>query len=392
MAVKLDESIFHGIRKFVAPEHLIGENSRLLAAHYCKKLGVRKLFLATDEKIKNTQWFNEQIELLQEEGIDYIIYTSISPNPRDFEVMEGSRLYIDNRCNMIMAIGGGSVIDCAKGIGIVSTNGQHISSFEGVDKIEEPMPPLISIPTTGGSSADVSQFAIINNTVEKYKMAIISKALISDIALIDPVVLTSMDKMLTASTGIDALSHAFEAYVSNASSPVTDLLALEAIHLIDKYLENTVKDPENLKARNKIMLASLYAGLAFSNASLGCVHSLAHSLGGYMDLSHGECNAILLPHVINYNFGAAGMKYRKIAERLGININDMEMEEVKDELIRYLKELNQKLGITATLAHRGVSSDEIKVLAEKAIKDPCNATNPVRPVVEDLELIYKEAL
>ncbi|MEI7503182.1 MAG: iron-containing alcohol dehydrogenase, partial [Paludibacter sp.] len=252
------------IRKFVAPEILFGVNSRLLASEYCKKLGVRKLLFATDKMMTKTQWYREIEERLIKDGIEFIVYSSISPNPRDYEVMEGARIFLENKCNMILALGGGSVIDCAKGIGIVSTNGQHISKYKGVDKIYKPMPPLISIPTTGGTSADVSQFAIINDFSEKYKMTIISKAVISDIALVDPMVLTSMDKMLTACTGMDALSHAFEAFVSNASSSITDLYALEAIRMIDAEIVNSINEPNDLKVREKIMQASLYAGLAFS--------------------------------------------------------------------------------------------------------------------------------
>jgi len=387
-----NENILFEIRKFVAPEYLFGVNARLLAGQYSKKLGVRKLLFATDNQVKKTQWFDEIEGQLKEEEIEYIVFSSISPNPRDYEVMEGAKIYSQNKCNMILALGGGSVIDCAKGIGIVSTNGQHISTFEGVDKIEKPMPPLISIPTTGGTSADVSQFAIINNSLEKYKMAIISKALISDIALIDPITLTSMDKMLTACTGMDALSHAFEAFVSNASSPNTDLYALEAIRLIEAELLNSVNDPNNLEARGKVMLGSLYAGLAFSNASLGCTHSLAHSLGGYLDLPHGECNAILLPHVVDFNYKSANLRYRKIVETMNINTSGLTDSQIKNALMGHLFELSHKLGITTTLSQKGVTSDIIPILAGKAIKDPCNATNPVSPVKDDLEMIYKESM
>ncbi len=387
-----NENILLGIRKFVAPEYLFGINSRLLAGQYCKKLGVRKLFFVTDNQVKKTQWFNEIEEQLIQEGIEYIVFSSISPNPRDNEVMEGAKIYNENKCNMILALGGGSVIDCAKGIGIVSTNGQHISTFEGVDKINKPMPPLISIPTTGGTSADVSQFCIINNFSEKYKMAIISKALISDIALVDPITLTSMDKKLSACTGMDALSHAFEAFVSNASSPNTDLYALEAIRLIEANLWNSVNKPNNLELRGKIMLASLYAGLAFSNASLGCTHSLAHSLGGYLDLPHGECNAILLPHVVDFNFKSANLRYGKIAEAMNISTSGLTSIQIKKGLMKHIMDLSHQLGITATLSQKGVTSDIIPILADKAINDPCNATNPVPPVKNDLEAIYKESM
>lgn len=388
----MGENIQLELRKFVAPEYIFGTGARQLAAGYCRKLGGRKVFLATDPGVIATPWFSEILADLEKNHIEYIIYSSISPNPRDTEVMQGVSVYLDNKCNMILAVGGGSVIDCAKGIGIVSTNHEHIYKYEGVDMIKRPLPPMVCIPSTGGTSADVSQFAIINNTVEKYKMAIISKAVVPDAALIDPFVLTTMDSYLTACTGMDALSHAFEAFVSNASSPFTDMYAIEAIKLIESDLHESLVKPDDLQARGKVMLASLYAGMAFSNASLGVIHSMAHSLGGYLDLPHGECNAILLPHVIEFNFSSATTKYKKIAELMGLSISGLTDKEVKDILVDHIFDLNHKLGIFSTLSVRGITKDIIPVLSSRAINDPCNATNPRPPVKEDLEVIYNEAL
>lgn len=380
------------IRKFVAPEFIFGSDSRRMVGQYCLKLGGKRVLLVTDKGLLNTKWVSEIEEIIKESGVEYIVFSDILPNPRDFQVMEGADIYLKNRCNLILAIGGGSVLDCAKGIGIVSTNNSHISNFEGVDRIERPIPPLICIPTTGGTAADVSQFTIINNIEERYKMAIISKAIVPDVALIDPLILTTMDNYLTACTGMDALSHAFEAYVSNASSPFTDMYSLEAIRLIKENIVETITSPKDIQARGKVMLASLYAGLAFSNASLGCVHSLAHSLGGFMDLAHGECNAILLPHVVDFNYSAETHKYSTISQIFGIKTGALTKDEIKRELINKLLELNRELGIVTTLKKRGVTTDIIPLLASKAIKDPCNATNPIPPVKRDLEAIYSSAM
>ncbi len=254
------------------------------------------------------------------------------------------------------------------------------------------MPPLVCVPTTSGSSADVSQFAIINNYAERYKMAIISKATVPDVALIDPEVLTTMDAFLTACTGMDAFTHALEAYVSNASSPFTDLWAWEAMQLLNHNLLKVVNEPFDLQARGKVMLASLYAGLAFSNASLGCVHAMAHSLGGYLDLPHGECNAILLPHVVDFNFEMASEKYSRVAEMLGVNKADNPTKNSHKALVAKLIEMRQQVGIRSGLSDKGIRSDTLKILATKAINDPCNATNPRPPKLEDLSLIYSEAL
>jgi len=379
-------------RKFVAPEYVFGVDSRLMAGVFCKKLGGRKILLVTDKGIANTKWLNEIEKVLKKQKLDYIIFSAISPNPRDYEIMEGKEIFEKNNCNIILALGGGSVMDCAKGIGIVSSNQGQIKDYEGVDMITRPIPPLICIPTTGGSAADVSQFAIINNSTEHYKFAIISKALVPDVALIDPLILTSMSPFLTACTGMDVLSHALEAFVSNANSPFTDLYALEAIKLIKENLVSTIENPNNLQTRGKVMLASLYAGLAFSNASLGCVHSLAHSLGGYLDLPHGECNAILLPHVIQYNFESSVDRYIKIAEIFDVPVSSQNTQEIKNAFSQYLINFKHSVGINTTLKDKGVTSDIIPKLASKAIKDPCNATNPKSPVKEDLNTIYSEAM
>lgn len=390
--MKYNEHIHLELRKFVAPEYIFGLDARKMATSYCKKLGAGRTFLATDSGIRKTNWYTEFENSLKEERIEYVLFDQISPNPRDHEVMEGARKYQEYKCNIIVAVGGGSVIDCAKGIGIVVNNNKPIGSFEGIDKIEKPIPPLICIPTTAGASADVSQFAIINNPEEKYKMAIISKALVPDVSLIDPFVLRTMDNYLTACTGMDALCHAFESFVSNANSAFTDLFALGAIRLIHENLILNMLYPDDIQARGKTMLGSLYAGLAFSNASLGCTHSLAHSLGGYFDLPHGECNAILLPHVVDYNFNYATDRYKKIAETVGLSISELTDSQIKNRLISYLLTLKKNINIIGDLKGKGVTRDVIPLLAKKAIKDPCNATNPKVPTASDLEAIYKEAL
>ena len=282
-------------------------------------------------------------------------------------------------------------MDCAKGIAIVATNHCHILDVEGVDKVRYPMPPLICIPTTAGTSADVSQFAIINNTTEHVKIAIISKSTVPDVALIDPQTTTTMDPYLTACTGMDALVHAIEAYVSNASSPLTDLHALQAIRLVSANLMTAISQPQNMEARNGMMLASLEAGLAFSNASLGAVHAMAHSLGGLLDLPHGECNALLLEHVIRYNFQSASERYIEVLKALGVESTGLQPPDCLDRLTEAIKEMRIKAGITRSLSTVGVTAEIIPTLAIKAMKDACMVTNPRRPTLSGIELIYENA-
>jgi alcohol dehydrogenase class IV len=306
--------------------------------------------------------------------------------------MAGAEFYADNNCDVIVAVGGGSVIDCAKGIGIVATNNRNITQFEGIDKVPIPGPPLICIPTTAGTSADVSQFAIISNRQRQYKMAIISKTTVPDVALIDPEVTLTMDSYLTACTGMDALVHAIEAFVSTAHSPLIDLHALEAIRLISTYLPAVIEAPDNLELRGWVMLGSLQAGLAFSNASLGAVHAMAHSLGGLLDLAHGECNAMLLERVIAFNFQEAENRFYKIGTALGLELKHHSPREVESALLRRIRGLKEKVGILCTLGEKGVTASDIAELTRNALKDPCMVTNPRMPNTRDIEMIYAKAL
>ncbi|MDD1719213.1 MAG: iron-containing alcohol dehydrogenase [Methanoregulaceae archaeon] len=380
------------LRKFVAPEFVIGSDARRLAGRYAKNFGASGVFVVTGPHIIKAGWVEDVTGSLDAEDIQYTVFSEVSPNPRDHEVMKGAELYEQSECNSIVAVGGGSPIDCAKGIGIVVTNKQHILTFEGVDTILVPPPPLICIPTTAGTGADVSQFAIVNDTTRKVKIAIISKKIVPDIALVDPVPLTSLSPELTAQTGMDAITHSMEAYVSNASSPVTDTLALESIAQMSKYLLVAQKNPDNIGYRNQTLLGSLFAGLAFSNASLGAVHAMAHSLGGFSDLPHGLCNSILLEPVIDFNFDVCRSRYGTVAEKMGVESTSLSPEGLKDALKSAVRSLRESLGDTETLSDIGVSKTDIPELAKKAKRDPCLATNPRKPTLEDIERMYEKAL
>ena len=306
--------------------------------------------------------------------------------------MKGADLYAESGCDAVVVIGGGSPIDCAKGIGIVVSNDENILEFEGVDNVPVPAPPLICIPTTAGTGADLSQFAIINDTERKVKIAIISKKIVPDISLIDPVPLTSLSPELTAHTGMDAITHSVEAYVSNASSPVTDIQALESISLMKTYLESAYHNPKDIGFRYKTMLGSLLAGLAFSNASLGAVHAMAHSLGGFSDLPHGECNSLLLEHVIEYNYETCPERYQTIGKMMQVDCAGLGEQDMKSAIISAFRDLRIRLGITESLGDLGVSGSDIPELAQKAFRDPCLATNPRKATIKDLEFIYEQAI
>ena len=380
------------LRKFVAPEFIFGVGALKLAGRYAKNFGASRILIVTDPGIMAAGWTDRVIENLELEDLPFVIFAGVSPNPRAEEVMRGAEVYKSAGCNLILAVGGGSPIDCAKGIGIVSTNKKHILEFEGVDQVSVPMPPLICIPTTSGTSADVSQFAIITNIQEKNKIAIISKAVVPDVSLIDPLTLTTMDPYLAACTGVDALVHAIEAYVSIAHSPITDLHALAAIRLLSLNLLPSLTAPDNLHLRSQVMLGSLEAGLAFSNASLGAVHAMAHSLGGLLDLPHGECNAILLEHVMSFNFPEASERFLHIGEAMGLELNKRSLSEKKAAILAEVTRLRKAVGIEQSLGQKGVHRTDVPELSQKAINDPCIVTNPRRPGQRDIEVIFEEAI
>ncbi|SDI63943.1 alcohol dehydrogenase-like regulatory protein ErcA [Propionivibrio dicarboxylicus] len=380
------------MRKFVAPEFIFGVGARHRVGFYARNMMARRVLVVCDAGVIAAGWLRELEEDLAAAGIESVVFQGLSPNPKDFEVMAGAALYAREHCDVIVALGGGSVIDCAKAIGVVHTNGCSVLQFEGVDQIEVPGPPLICIPTTAGTAADISQFCIIVNSTEHYKMAIISKTVVPDVALVDPETTRSMDPYLTACTGMDALTHAIEAYVSTACSPIVDVHALAAIRLVMGNLDGAVAAPGDLPARENMMLASLQAGLAFSNASLGAVHALAHSAGGFLDLPHGECNALLLEHVVRFNLPAAPERYRQIAEAMGVDTRGMEAKTIAARITQSITDLRRRVGISNGLGARGVRSADLSELARHAIRDACVVTNPRRVSRADVEVIYGDAL
>lgn len=380
------------LRKFVAPEIIFGSGARLMVGQYARQFAAQKVLVVTDSGVTSAGWLSDVTRSLQEAEVPYHIFSNVSPNPRSFEVMEGAEIYREQGCNVIVAVGGGSPMDCAKGIGIVTSNNMDILTFEGVDKICVPAPPLIFIPTTAGSSADVSQFCIISNRDELVKIAIVSKSVVPDVALIDPETTATMDPYLTACTGVDALVHSIEAFVSSGSGVLTDSYAIEAIKTVSQSLPLLLDNPKDMVLREQLMLGSMQAGLAFSNAILGAVHAMAHSLGGYLDLAHGECNAMLLEHVINFNFKAAPERFRVIGEAMGIDTKELKGEDLRRSLIGRIADLKKNVGIINTLGRLGVNKSDVSELSRKALNDACLITNPRKAKQRDIEVIFEEAL
>jgi len=380
------------LRKFVSPEIIFGAGCRHNVGNYASTFGARKVLVVSDPGVVAAGWVADVEASLAAQGIDYRVFTQVSPNPRVEEVHQGADVYRAEGCNVIVAVGGGSPMDCAKGIGIVVAHGRSILEFEGVDTIRVPSPPLILIPTTAGTSADVSQFVIISNQTERMKFSIVSKAVVPDVSLIDPETTLSMDPFLSACTGIDALVHAIEAFVSTGSGPLTDPHALEAMRLISGNLVEMIANPDDIGRREKIMLGSMQAGLAFSNAILGAVHAMSHSLGGFLDLPHGMCNAALVEHVVAFNYNAAPERFRVVAETLGLDVRGLNQTQTRQRLVEHLVAFKRSVGFADTLSLHGVSVSDIPFLSRHAMEDPCILTNPRESSQRDVEVVYAEAL
>ena len=380
------------LRKFVIPEIIIGVDARLLIGRYISHFNAKKPMIVTAKDIKDWEWFHETIEQIRPHVEKLFFFDDITPNPKDTEAMLGAELFLSLDCDLIIAIGGGSAIDCAKCISIVASNGGNILDYEGVDEVLMPGPPLICIPTTAGSSADVSQFAIIKDTSSDIKRAIISKKVVPDLALIDPIPLMSMDPYLTACTAMDALTHAIEAYVSNTHSALTDVHALESIDLINQAIESSITPTRTVEIMFQLMLGSLQAGLAFSNASLGAVHAMSHSMGGLLDLPHGECNSILLEHIIRINFDTVPERYRDIAKQLGLSVDNVSNFLLLEMIIERIVSIRSSLNIPASIKVAGLSEQSVDYLVANALNDPCMVTNPRTLTKEEVRSIYGRVL
>ena len=372
---------------------LMGIGAHRQLGEQIKTLGAKKPLLVTDKGITGAGITQQIVDLIKEEtGADAVIFDETVPNPTDKNVEEGLAAYTDNGCDMIITLGGGSPHDCGKGIGIVATNGGTIHDYEGVDQSTKPMPPFIAINTTAGTASEMTRFCIITDTSRKIKMAIVDWRVTPAIAINDPLLMVGMPSFLTAATGMDALTHAVEAYVSTIATPVTDTCAIKAIELVAEYLRPAVANGDDLDARDKMAYAEYLAGMAFNNASLGHVHAMAHQLGGFYNLPHGVCNAILLPHVSRYNLIAKLDRYVDIAVAMGENVEGLSTREAAEKALTAIQKLSLDVGIPANLTELGVKAEDLPTMAENAQKDACGVTNPRRPTLEDVIGIYTAAL
>jgi alcohol dehydrogenase len=356
-----------------------------------KDLGLKKALVVTDNVLVKIGVVKKVTDVLDESGVNYVVADDIQPNPTMKNIHDGLSTYKSENCDFIISIGGGSPQDAGKAIGILATNGGEIKDYEGINMSKHRSVPIIAINTTAGTASEVTINYVITNEDTHIKMVMVDKNCLASIAVSDPELMTGKPADLTAATGMDALTHAVEAYVSTGAYELTDVLALEAVKLIGESLEDAVKDGNNIEARSKMAYASYIAGMSFNNAGLGYVHSMAHQLGGFYNLPHGVCNAILLPHVEKFNSANTGDKLRKVAEILGENVEGLSVEEANTKAVEAIMKLSERVGIPKGLQELGVKEEDFKVMAENALKDVCAGTNPREVTLEDTIALYKEA-
>lgn len=367
---------------FLPTRNVFGEGAVQEAGDLVKSLGAKKCLIVTDRYLGQIGMADRVQGILKKAGIEACIFAGAEPNPTDKNVEAGARFYQENECNSIISLGGGSSHDCAKGIGLVAANGGQIADFEGVDKSSKPMIPLMAINTTAGTASEITRFCIITDTSRKVKMAIVDWRVTPQIAINDPELMKGMPPSLTASTGMDALTHAIEAYVSTDANPLTDAAAIMAIKMIAHYLPKAVANGNYMKARDKMAYAQYLAGIAFNNASLGYVHAMAHQLGGFYNLPHGVCNAILLPYVESYNLIGNMNRFRDVAQAMGVQVEGISVTCAAEKAIEAIKKLSRQLG---------VREEDFGIMADNAKKDVCQLTNPRTATREQVIEIYRQA-
>jgi len=357
-------------------------------------IGGKKALLVTDPGVKKAGLVGRVEKKLKEASIGYEVFDKVEANPRLSTVHAGAAVYREQKCDLIIGIGGGSPLDAAKAIGVKATHEGSVADYtrRGGKPVQDILPPLIAIPTTSGTGSEVTWFSVLTDPEVKSKIVIATPIIAADIALVDPGMTQTMPPEVTAFTGMDALTHAVEAYVSIKATPFSDTLALKAIELIGANLREAVGNGDNLKARSNMMLGSTIAGIAFANSSVGLVHAVAHALGGQFDIAHGIANAVMLPLVMQYNLIAAPGKYADIAYALGEDVEGLtEMESARIS-VEAVQELSEDIGIPTDLRKLGADPSLIDVLADESESQTGSYPfNPRKVKKEDVRAMFKDA-
>ena len=369
-----------------------GRGSRSKLADELKNRGYTKVLLVSDKTLQEANVEKMVTDILDNAGITYFEYLGVKPNPSIKNVQDSLSVAQINNVDAIVAVGGGSVIDTAKAISIIMTNPEHsgVVSLEGAVETRNKGIPLFALPTTAGTAAEVTINYVITDENNVKKMVCVDPHDIPVCAIIDPDLMQGMPQSLAASTGMDALTHAMEGYITKAGWLIPDIFHINAMALIYKNLESAANEKDEV-AVEKMAYAQYIAGMGFSNVGLGIVHSMAHSLGAFFDTPHGVANALLLPHVLKFNGQVCPELFRNMGKAIGLDMNNTSDEEAVNKVVEAVKSLSIKLGIPQTLREIGIPEEMLPALANQAINDPCTPGNPRDVTVEDIIAIYKEA-
>ncbi|MDC9589003.1 L-threonine dehydrogenase [Xenorhabdus sp. XENO-10] len=377
---------------FIPPVNKIGMGCMTEAIELMKNYGYRQALIVTDRVLNEIGVVGKVQALLADVRIKSAIYDGTNPNPTTINVAEGLEILRQHNCDCVISLGGGSPHDCAKGIALVAANGGDIRDYEGVDRSAKPQLPLIAINTTAGTASEMTRFCIITDVERHIKMAIVDKNVTPILSVNDSALMAGMPKGLTAATGMDALTHAIEAYVSTAANPITDACALKAVTMISHNLRRVVEDGNDMEARENMAYAQFLAGMAFNNASLGYVHAMAHQLGGFYDLPHGVCNAVLLPHVQRFNAKVSAARLKEVAAAMGVEVNTLNDVQGAEACIQAISELAEDVNIPSGLSELNVKEEDLPTLATNALKDACGFTNPIQASHEEIFAIFNAAM
>ena len=370
-----------------------GKGAREELAGELQKRGVKKVFLVSDKSLVEAGVTGKVEEVLNKAGIPYDLYDEIKPNPTIKNVTDGVEACKKSGADVIVAVGGGSSIDTAKGISIVMTNPDRadIKSLNGASNTVNRGMPIIALPTTAGTAAEVTINYVITDPEREIKMVCVDEHDIPIVAIVDTELMASMPKSIAASTGMDALTHAIEGYITKSRNTMSQMFSMKAIQLIYHNLDKAVNEKDQ-EAINQVGLGQYIAGMGFSNVGLGIVHSMAHQLGAVYDTPHGLANAILLPTVMKFNGEVSYEEFRQILiEGFDVNAKDFTKEEVIKTLCEKIKDLSEKVGITQTVKDTGAKEEDFPMLADKAMEDPCKPGNPREVTKEDFIDLYREA-
>jgi alcohol dehydrogenase len=371
--------------------NLIGPGCVQEIGEEINKLGLTKALVVSDEVLQKVGVVEQVTSVLDRSGIAYSLFVDVKPNPTTKNVNDGLEAYRKEGCDFIISIGGGSPQDAAKAVGILATNGGNIVDYEGIGKSKHKSVPIIAINTTAGTASEVTINYVITDEVRKIKMVMVDPNSLALIAVNDPELMLKKPAGLTAATGLDALTHAIEAYVTKGAFELSDAIALKSIELTSTYLAAAVANGSDLVARSGMAWGSYVAGLSFSNCGLGIVHSLAHQLGSEYDLPHGVANAILLPYVMEFNMSACPEKFADIAKAMGKPVEKAtSVAEAAAMALEAVRELAKQVGIPA-LKETAFNPADVDKLAAQAMRDVCTGGNPKDVTIEDLKNIYMTA-